>query len=72
MNIKVGSARINEFGEISGGVSGDQTGKECMIEDCYIHPQGWVIIRAKEKEHRKPDHLKKVTKKDINTAQIMV
>ena len=26
----------------------------------------------KKKGHRKPDHLKKVTKKDINTAQIMV
>lgn len=53
MTIKVGSARINEFGEISGGVAGDQTGKECMIEDCYIHPLGWVIIRAKKEEARK-------------------
>lgn len=48
MKIKVGSARINEFGEISGGKSGDQTGKECAIEDCYIHDLGWVIIRAKD------------------------
>lgn len=53
MRIKVGSARINEFGEISGGVPGDQTGKECMIEDCYVHPLGWVIIRAKDKAKRK-------------------
>ena len=53
MKIKVGSARINEFGEISGGISGDQNGKECAIEDCYIHPLGWVIIRAKDETKRK-------------------
>ena len=53
MKIKVGSARINEFGEISGGQAGDQNGKECMIEDCYIHPLGWVIIRAHSKDVRR-------------------
>lgn len=53
MKIKVGSARINEFGEISGGIPGDQTGKECMIEDAYVHELGWVIIRAKKDEQRR-------------------
>lgn len=52
MRVKVGSARINEFGEISGGIPGDQTGQECMIEDAYIHPDGWVIIRAKDADVR--------------------
>lgn len=50
--IKFGSARINEFGEISGGVPGDQTGKECAVEDAYIHRLGWVIIRPLSAEHR--------------------
>lgn len=47
--VKIGSARINEFGDISGGKSGDQTGKECAIEDWYLHKDGWVIIRPKDK-----------------------
>ena len=51
--VKIGSARINEFGEISGGKAGDQTGKECMIEDWYLHKDGWVIIRAKNETQRK-------------------
>ncbi len=51
--VKIGSARINEFGQISGGRPGDQTGKECEIEDGYIHPDGWVIIRAKSAGARK-------------------
>lgn len=51
--VKVGSARINEFGGIAGGISGDQTGKECAIENWYLHKDGWVIIRCKDESKRK-------------------
>lgn len=53
MAVLVGSARINEFGDIQGGRPGDQTGKECAIEPWYLHKYGWVIIRARSAEVRK-------------------
>lgn len=53
MAVLVGSARINEFGDIQGGQPGDQTGKECAIEPWYLHKYGWVIIRARSAEVRK-------------------
>jgi glycolate oxidase len=45
---KVGSARIDERGRARGGKAGDQTGREVMIQDGYIHPDGWVVIRPKD------------------------
>lgn len=50
--VKIGSARINEFGGIAGGKPGDQTGAECAIENWYLHKDGWVIIRCKDKVKR--------------------
>ena len=50
--VLIGSARIDENGNISGGKSGDQTGKEVCVEEWYLHKQGWVIIRAKRAEVR--------------------
>lgn len=50
--VLVGSARIDENGNISGGVLGDQNGKECCIESWYLHADGWVIIRAKDSVKR--------------------
>lgn len=50
MKVIIGSARINEFGQIEGGTSGDQTGKEVCTENWYLHKDGWVIIRAYDKE----------------------
>lgn len=47
-NVRVGSARIDENGKVSGGVPGDQTGLEVAIEPWYLHDKGWVIIRAKD------------------------
>ena len=47
-NVRVGSARIDENGKVSGGVPGDQTGMEVAIEPWYLHKQGWVVIRAKD------------------------
>lgn len=46
--IRVGSARIDENGKLSGGQAGDQTGQEVAIEPWYLHAKGWVVIRAKD------------------------
>ncbi len=45
MAVKIGSACIDENGRISGGASGDQTGKEVTTQDWYLHKQGWDILR---------------------------
>lgn len=50
MAIKVGSARIDENGNISGGTAGDQTGKEVSTQDYYLHSKGWYLIRPKSVE----------------------
>lgn len=46
--IKFGSARIDENGRARGGARGDQTGSEVMIQEAYMHRNGWTIIRAKD------------------------
>lgn len=51
--VMIGSARSNENGGINGGKSGDQTGKEVSTQEWYLHPKGWVVIRAKSKLVRK-------------------
>lgn len=48
--IKVGSARIDENGNISGGTAGDQTGKEVSTQNYYLHSKGWYLIRPKSVE----------------------
>ena len=48
--IKVGSARIDENGNISGGRAGDQTKREVTIEPYYSHPKGWYMLRAKDSD----------------------
>ena len=50
MAVKVGSARIDERGQISGGAAGDQSGKEVSTQDWYKHSQGWVVLRPKSEE----------------------
>lgn len=45
---KFGSARSDEHGNARGGKSGDQTGREVMVQDAYMHRNGWKIIRAKD------------------------
>lgn len=39
--IHIGHASIDENGKISGGVAGDQTGKEVCIRTYYLHNKGW-------------------------------
>ena len=48
--IEVGSARIDEHGNILGGRAGDQTGKEVAIEPYYNHRLGWYMLRAKDSD----------------------
>lgn len=48
MKIKIGSARIDENGRISGGVAGDQTGREVAEQDFYMHSKGWYMLRPKD------------------------
>lgn len=43
----IGSARIDENGNISHGKAGDQTGREVATEDFYQHSKGWIVLRAK-------------------------
>lgn len=48
MAVYVGSARIDERGNISGGKAGDQTGNEVGIQIWYPHKKGWIVVRAKD------------------------
>lgn len=48
MSIKVGSARIDENGKLTGGEAGDQTGNEVSIQSYYMHSKGWYLLRPKE------------------------
>ena len=40
MAVKIGSARIDERGKISGGAAGNQTGKELSTQNWYLHSKG--------------------------------
>lgn len=46
--VRIGSARIDEHGKISGGVAGDQNGKEVSTQAWYLHKKGWIVLRAKD------------------------
>ena len=46
MAVRVGSARIDERGKISGGAAGDNNGKEVATQNWYPHSKGWYVIRA--------------------------
>lgn len=45
MSVLFSSASLDENGGISGGKSGDQTGKEVRTTNAYQHSQGWRIFR---------------------------
>lgn len=59
MAIVVGSARIDENGNISGGKPGDQKQKsstndtvgEVSMQNMYTHAKGWYILRPKSIDH---------------------
>lgn len=54
----IGSARGDERGWASGGAAGDQKQKdlwdfrgEVSLENFYVHPKGWVVLRPKSDAH---------------------
>lgn len=51
MAIKIGSARQDERGKLTGGTAGDQNGKEVSEQPFYVHKKGWYILRPKSIEH---------------------
>jgi cell wall-associated NlpC family hydrolase len=58
MNVVIGSARIDEHNEISGGSAGDQkqTGKtdytgEVSLQNFYVASKGWYILRPKSSQY---------------------
>lgn len=51
MAIKIGSARCDERGKLTGGTAGDQTGKEVSEQSFYVHKKGWYILRPKSIGH---------------------
>lgn len=60
MPVLVGSARIDENGNANGGIAGDQRqmqepdySGEVSMQEWYLHPQGWVLLRAKDEVARK-------------------
>lgn len=48
MAVKIGSARLDERGKISGGKAGDQTGREVGTQNWYLHSKGWRVFRARD------------------------
>ncbi len=48
MAVKIGSARINEYGTVSGGKAGDQTGGEVATQNWYLHSKGWYVAHFSE------------------------
>jgi len=48
MAVILGSARLDERGNATGGQAGDQTGKEVCTEPYYVHSLGWYCMRAKD------------------------
>ena len=57
MGVIIGSARIDEKGNITGGAAGDQkqtstpdyTG-EVSMQNFYVHSKGWNVLRAKSSD----------------------
>lgn len=42
-NSQIAQASINEKGTVTGGKTGDQTGKEIWIRDYYVYSSGWDV-----------------------------
>ena len=52
MSVLIGSARMNENGQLEGGKAGDQNKHEVCTEKWYKHSKGWIVIRAKKPQMR--------------------
>ena len=64
MGVIIGSARIDEFGNTSGGQAGDQTGKEVSTQNFYIHKRGWFVLRPKSKAEELGDAMDRACNND--------
>ena len=62
MLYRIGSARHDEKGKLTGGAVGDNNGHEVEIQDFYIHSKGWIVLRAKR-------DLKKIGERMIAACQ---
>ena len=51
MGLIVGSARIDENGNLKNGKTGDQTRKQVSTQAYYTHKKGWYVLRAKSVAH---------------------
>lgn len=49
--VRIGSARSDERGKLTGGKAGDQTGREVSEQAFYVHRKGWYVIRPKSATH---------------------
>lgn len=52
MTVKIGHARHDENGKVKNGKAGDQTGKEVVITDWYLHAKKWVLLRCTDVDKR--------------------
>lgn len=57
MSIKIGHASIDENGKISGGKTGDQTGKEICVRDWYSKPWNIYLECTDEKLADRAAHI---------------
>lgn len=49
MTVKIGHAHSDENGRASGGIAGDQSSREVIVQDWYLRSSGWTIVfRAKD------------------------
>lgn len=50
MSIRIGSARHDENGKLTGGRPGNKTGTEVSMQNFYVHKKGWYVLRPKTKD----------------------
>lgn len=43
-NVQIVQASINEIGKVTGGVTGDQTGREIYVRSYYLYSKGWNAV----------------------------
>ena len=51
--IYISHAISDEHKSASGGVAGDQTGREVLVSEWYLNPKGWVVLRCKDRDAAK-------------------
>lgn len=68
---KVAQFSINEKGKTTGGMSGDQTGRESSIGPVYTYSKGWdYVLRYQEKEVNTVDITMPVLQKGSCCAEV--